>query len=151
MKFKDYLLQEMADHRTDVIGWIGSDKEQYHLHMIKALRHEWNERDTQTHIDDVVDMWAYPFSNYLLKGNKRLKLRDYQSILRITRSEYDNYIKKHFTNSYLDYNPRFDNEDEAFDFVYNSIEDAMVKMADGTIRNNKESYRKYLEEITGKP
>lgn len=150
MKFREYLLREMADSRGDAIEEIGYKKEQIHLHFIKILRYEWNERDSQTHINEMGASWINPYANIKIKKNKRLKLRDYQEALRITRGEYDSYIKKYFTNDYLEYIPRFNNEDEAFEFVFDAVEAIILAMADGTIRNDDRYFHKKMKSIAKK-
>lgn len=136
----------MADSRGDAIEELGYLKEQIHLHFIKILRYKWNKRDTQTHIIEMGAAWIIPFSRRKLKNNKRLKLRDYQSVLRINRKEYDGYIEKYFTKDYLEYTPRFKNEDDAFNLVHNTIEEIMQDMT-SQIRSNDDYFNKRMKEI----
>lgn len=144
MEFKEFLvLNEMAKHRNDALQDIKHEKEQMILHFMKVLRYEWNE-DTETHINELSGSWVEKFANILLKENKRLKLKDYQSVLELARSEYDGYVNKYFIDDYHSYKLRFNNENSAFELVNGVLNKTIEMMADGAIRTNKNYFRKML-------
>lgn len=152
MKFKDIakrlkiILIEMSDNRAEAIDYLKSQSRPYTQHICKILL--WGSQNEQWLKDwsDEVYNYITNVNDVILKGNKRLKLRDYEvnfiyknissdweleRRLEQTKSYFiqkDNYPEPEYVNSYVAFNK------------YNKFANEILQM----INNDNINYKRVL-------